>query len=141
MRVLTDTVNRRNARAQGVLTGYRVLVAEDDYFQADDIRDALHNAGAEVIGPVPTLTEAMTQVHNKVDAGVVDIGLRGTPAWPLAKMLQARQVPFVFATGFGPEVVPSTYSDVPYWAKPLDADKLVTALSTLLKQKVSGTMA
>jgi len=136
VRVLTDTMDVKNAPAQGALTGCRVLVVEDDYFQADDIRDALHNAGAEVIGPVPTLAEAMTQVHNKVDAVVLDIELRGTPAWPLAEMLGARQVPFMFATGFGPEVMPSTYADVPYWAKPLDADRLVMALAALIKQKV-----
>ena len=129
------------ALAEGALAGCRVLVVEDDYFQADDIKTALHEVGADVVGPVPTLAEALVHLHHKLDAGVLDIGLRGTLAWPVAEMLLARQVPFVFATGFGLESVPDTYAAVPYWAKPLDAGMLVMALSALVKQRAETAPA
>ena len=38
------------------LTGARVLLVEDEYYIADDLRRTLHAAGATVIGPAPTLS-------------------------------------------------------------------------------------
>ena len=43
---------------EGSLKGARVLVVEDEYFQADDLVRALGSAGAETVGPVGTLAEA-----------------------------------------------------------------------------------
>lgn len=139
--MLTGMAGKRNAPVPDTLTGWRVLVVEDDYLLADDIKTALHNASAEVIGPVPTLAEAMVLLRNDVDVAVLDIGLRKMLAWPVAEVLLARQVPFVFATGYGPEMVPLAYAGVPHWVKPLDTDKLVMALSALFKQRRAKTMA
>lgn len=118
--------------ALDALAGRRVLVVEDDYFLADDIGAALWQAGASVVGPVPTLTDALARLSTPVDAAMLDICLRGEFAWPLVDMLLARGVPFLFATGYGPEVVPPAYAAVPHWLKPLDADELVCALSALV---------
>ena len=122
--------------ALNALAGRRVLVVEDDYFLADDIGAALWQAGASVVGPVPTLAGALAQLSTPVDAAVLDISLRGEFAWPLVDMLLAREVPFLFATGYGPEAVPPAYAAVPHWLKPLDADELVCALSALVGNKM-----
>ncbi|MBB5696139.1 response regulator [Muricoccus pecuniae] len=41
------------------LRGRRILVVEDEYFIAEEVREALERAGAEVVGPVPEVGEAM----------------------------------------------------------------------------------
>lgn len=83
----------------------------------------------------------MVCLRNDAGPAVLDIGLRGMLAWPVAEVLLARQVPFVFATGYGPEMVPLAYAGAPHWVKPLDTDKLVTALSALLKQRRAKAVA
>ena len=40
------------------LRGARVLVVEDEYYIADDLRRALEAAGAEVVGPFSTIEKA-----------------------------------------------------------------------------------
>ena len=121
------------ARLPGALAGCRVLVVEDDYFLADDMKIFLSRAGADVIGPVPTLAAALAGLSGQLDAAVLDINLRGEPVWPLADALMLRKVPFIFATSYGPEVIPLAYAAIPHWVKPLNVEGLVGALLDLVE--------
>jgi hypothetical protein len=38
--------------SESTLKGRRVLIVEDDYFMADELRAEFQQAGAEVVGPV-----------------------------------------------------------------------------------------
>jgi DNA-binding NtrC family response regulator len=116
------------------LKGCRVLVIEDEYFIADGLRQALDRHGAIVIGPVATLDQALVQVQSadRIDGAVVDINLCGEMAFPVADALEARGVPFVFATGYAPAMIPPEYQHVPRWEKPFDLEALVQALPALI---------
>ena len=48
------------------LSGRRVLVVEDDYYQAADAARALRGAGAEVMGPCPTMEAALTELEEHI---------------------------------------------------------------------------
>ncbi|MGI4946814.1 MAG: response regulator [Janthinobacterium lividum] len=119
------------------LASYRVLVVEDEYFLADDIARVLIQLGAEIIGPVPTRRAALGHLENdeRIDACVLDINLRGEMAFPVADMLLARGVPFVFATGYDQAVVPDAYGHVPRWEKPFHSEHLVQFLYGLMREK------
>jgi CheY-like chemotaxis protein len=116
-----------------VLAGRRVLVVEDEYFVADDIARALHQLGAEVIGPFGSRDEALAffSAEDAVDVAVLDINVRGEPIYPLADALREHGVPFVFATGYAESSLPTAYRDVPRWEKPFDPQVLADALLDL----------
>lgn len=117
-----------------VLNGCRVLVVEDEYFIADDMADMLTRYGAEVVGPAPTLDNAMDLLGREaIDCAVLDVNLRGQMAYPLADELGRRGVPFVFATGYDPAVVPKAYSQVPRWQKPYSLEDLMLSLPELVR--------
>lgn len=79
------------------LKGLRILVAEDEYLLADDVRGALANAGAEVVGPVPSVEQAAQLVEREqIDAALLDVNLRGEMVFAIAEMLSERRVPFAF---------------------------------------------
>lgn len=113
----------------------RILVVEDEYFIADDMARALRELGAEVVGPVPTKEKALAVVasHEKLDAAVLDINLRGAAAFAVADALKEQGIPFVFATGYAPALVPSEHQDVPRWEKPFDPHELARALPGILQ--------
>jgi len=115
------------------LTGRRVLVVEDEYFVADDIVRALHQLGAEVVGPFGSRDEALASfsVEDAIDVAVLDINLHGEPIYPLADALRQHGVPFVFATGYAKSSLPAAYRDIPRWEKPFDPKSLAQALSDL----------
>ncbi len=114
--------------------GRRVLVLEDEYFLADELARVLIQLGAKVVGPVPTLTEALALLDTvRVDAAVLDVNVRGEMAFPLADALQARDVPFVFATGYDQSMIPLKYAAVPRWEKPFDSEALARTLPGLVR--------
>jgi DNA-binding response OmpR family regulator len=114
------------------LRGRRILIVEDDYLIAMAIADLLEDAGAEVIGPIAQLDQALAFVEDNAkafDAAVLDVDLRGRKSYPIADVLAAREVRFVFSTGYGAEAIDHPYRGYPRCDKPIDATVLVAALS------------
>jgi len=114
------------------LSGQRVLIVEDEYFLAQDLAEYLNHLGVEVVGPVGTVTDALELLHYAdIQGAVLDINLRGERVYPVADVLEQKQVPFVFASGYGGELEPNAYTDIPRCIKPLDFAELA---NTLLNQ-------
>ncbi|MGF0524135.1 hypothetical protein ACQEDT_21695 [Agrobacterium pusense] len=90
------------------LTGKIVLVVEDDYYVASDTATALRGAGAEVLGPCPTEDDALRVLGEETPTGVVlDLNLGGGgPRFEVAHKLVKQGTPFVFLTGYDPDVIP-----------------------------------
>lgn len=129
--------------ANQALAGQRVLVVEDEFFIADDLAQALRQQGAEVIGPVARLGEALTVISTggSIDFAVLDVNLDGDPAFPAGDALRALHVPFMFATGYDRHFIPARFQDVPYWEKPFDAGSLARALGGMSRDAAPPSSA
>jgi DNA-binding response OmpR family regulator len=80
----------------------RILVVEDEYLVADYLAVVLEDLGYEVVGPVPTIPEAMNAIAGeKLDVVLLDANLGGKSSAPIATELAARGVPFIVVTGYG----------------------------------------
>lgn len=119
-----------------ILAGSQILVVEDEYYLADEARSTLADAGAVVVGPVPSLEEAKVALtaNTRIDAALLDVNLRGELVFELADALQAQGVPFAFATGYDGEVLPSRFADRVVLGKPVRPDQLVEAFVHLIAQ-------
>jgi DNA-binding LytR/AlgR family response regulator len=114
------------------LAGRRVLVVEDEYFIADEIRQGLVALGAEVVGPFPNFQDAVAAVVGngpQVDIALLDINVRSQMVFPLARALRSRDVPVVFTTGYDRSSLDPEFQDAVLWQKPLN---LATALPSLV---------
>lgn len=121
---------------QGRLTleGCRVLVLEDEYFLASDLKEALSALGAEVIGPIPDLDSAHDQVaEGGFDVAIIDINLRDKAAYSIADALRRNDIPFVFATGYSEQIIPARFRDVIRWEKPFEMGTLMEHVEKLCK--------
>lgn len=116
----------------GPLAGVRVLVVEDVAVLAWQLRDVLAGAGAEVVGSVPSVTRALALLAGlDVDVAVLDMNLNGEPANPVADALAARNIPFLFVTGYGSDGVEGRHAGRPVLGKPFRAAALVQTLAEL----------
>jgi CheY-like chemotaxis protein len=114
------------------LSGRRVLVVEDEALVAMLVEDALLDAGAEVVGPVATVAEALLLLQGQLpEAAVLDLNLAGETSTPVADELARRGIPFVVATGYGADGLPPGHANVPVLAKPYDPADLTAALARL----------
>ena len=122
------------SRERALLAGRRVLVVEDEYFLAGDIRRALQSVGADVAGPVGEVEDALRILHDGsvVDGAVLDVNLRNEMVFPIAQELRARHVPFVFTTGYDPISIAPEFQDVLLWEKPIDIAAMIRGLGGLI---------
>jgi CheY-like chemotaxis protein len=122
------------------LKGCRVLVVEDEYFLADDIARALSAMGAEIVGPIGEIGEAGRVVNQaaRIDGAVLDINVRNESVFPVARLLRARRVPFVFASGYGGDSLDADFVDAPLWEKPLDVQGMLRALARMMLPSAVG---
>jgi CheY-like chemotaxis protein len=112
------------------LQNRRILLVEDEYYIAQDLDRSFKALGAQIVGPVATVEEALFVVDSRtpLDAAVLDINLHGKQIFVVADKLRARGVPFVFATGYGPETIPERFAGVVRCEKPVDPAKIAHAL-------------
>ncbi len=130
-------MNRGPAVPPAVLQGLRVLVVEDVAVLAWQVRDILEQAGAEVVGPAPDVRTALALLaEREVDAAVLDKNLDGETADPIADMLAARNIPFVFVTGYGSNDTSGRHCERPILGKPFKPSALVQAVAEFKQRPV-----
>jgi response regulator RpfG family c-di-GMP phosphodiesterase len=110
----------------------RVLLVEDEMLVGMMMRDLLVSAGLSVVGPVSSLSEAMTAAANvDVDAGVLDVNMGTEFVYPLAEVLKKKGIPFVFVTGYSAETIDPRFRDCNVLQKPIDVASLKSCMSAL----------
>ena len=111
------------------LSGYRVLVVEDDYLVAQEVSETLRERGARVIGPVPDLARAraLAAAHT-IDCALLDVNLKGQLVFDLAYELLDRGVRLIFTTGYDASFLPADLQDEVCLLKPVDSEDLVRKL-------------
>ena len=118
------------------LQGRRVLVVEDEALVAMMMEDGLLDAGAEIVSPACSVSEALAMIERTATDGglsvaVLDINLEGAAVFPVADCLAAHGVPFVFCTGYGEGCDRGTHVAAPVLAKPFGPDALVATIESL----------
>jgi len=111
------------------LDGKRVLLVEDEYYIADDLRRILEG----VVGLLSTLAKAHEALDDaRFDCAVIDLNLHGESALPIADRLSDSGKSFAIATAYGSGSIPDRFKDVPRVEKHFDPPavlKLVGRLS------------
>ena len=116
----------------GSLAGKRVLVAEDEFLIAHDLKRALTALDAEVIGPVSNLPAGLSLLDGEeLDAAVLDVNLCGSMSFPLADRLNEAGVPILFVTGYDEWALPDQYLGAPRIAKPFNCGDVTSAVERM----------
>src|ERR1700681_3198743 len=84
----------------------RVLVVEDEVIVGMLLEDMLEDLGCEVAAISTHLEQALHLARTlDIDLAILDVNLRGTQSFPVADVLSVRSVPFLFATGYGAQIL------------------------------------
>lgn len=115
----------------------RILVVEDEYLLADELHLELERAGAIVIGPAAGLSEAMEVINatQGIDGAVLDANLKGEMVFPAAELLQDREIPMLFVSGYDAMVIPERFIGTPRCEKPIGVRRIIDALVQALQHR------
>lgn len=102
------------------LTDSRILIVEDESLVAMLLETILEDMGCQPLGPVATVDEALAFLESgeALDAALLDVNVAGREVFPVAAILEARGVPFVFSTGYGEGGLPEAWRGRPTIQKP-----------------------
>jgi CheY-like chemotaxis protein len=107
----------------------RILIVEDETMIAMMIEDFLTELGWDVVALVGSLDRALAMARDAdIDAAVLDVNLNGQDSFAAADVLWERNIPFVFATGYGSDGITDRFPNVPVLTKPFHRDDLDRAL-------------
>ncbi len=139
-RIAINELGRRTPPDSQASSQLRVLIVEDEYYLAYDLALALEAIGVKVVGPCEHLDDAFEQAElAQFDAAIVDISLHGRQSFPVADRLQAQNIPFLFATGYGPDLIPARFSEVARCEKPFDRFKVAREIVRLCANWARGS--
>ena len=72
------------------------------------------------------------------DLAILDVNVNGKVITPVAELIKARNLPFIFATGYGSSGLPEDYRDRPALQKPFQLETLAKMINTTLKRDGLG---
>lgn len=121
----------------------RILIAEDNYLVAEELREVVRGCGYTVAGAPLSVASGLALISEDTLAGaVLDTDLGGMPSFPMCRALTAKGVPFLFLSACGTNtVVPAEFSKAPHLLKPLVAADLKSALRTMVGTPPDGIAA
>ena len=115
------------------LSNRRVLVVEDEMMIAMLIEDMLDEFSCKLVGPATNVPRALELIAKEnVEIAVLDLNLGGEDTYAIAEALQQKNVPFIFATGYGSTGVRQEYGNRRVLQKPFQARDLENALAEAL---------
>lgn len=108
----------------------RVLIVEDQFMSALALVHAVEEYGVSVIGPAPSVQEALRLLDEQAcDAALLDINLGTETVEPVAQRLDEIGCPFVFVTGYtSPKLKDPRFKTRRIIPKPVDAGMLRTVM-------------
>lgn len=108
-----------------------VLILEDEPLVAFALEDMLFELGSKDVRLATTTAEAFRCLEGYTpDLAVLDVNIRGDRSYGVACELVRRNVPIVFATGYGDAEHPEILRTVPTLTKPYSAADLKSAIGT-----------
>jgi CheY-like chemotaxis protein len=111
------------------LSNRKVLVVEDEMMIAMLIEDMLDELGCTLVGPATNVPRALDLIDKQqIEVAVLDLNLDGQDTYAIADALQRKNLPFIFATGYGSAGLRKEYGNRPVLQKPFQISDLEVAL-------------
>ena len=116
------------------LTGRSVFLVEDEVMIRMMVADMLEELGFTIAAEAGEINEAIRLAKSaEFDLAILDVNVNGKVISPVAELIQARNRPFIFATGYGSSGLPEEYRDRPALQKPFQLETLARLIDSTLK--------
>ena len=125
---------------QKTFEGITILLLEDSFILALDVKQALNSLGATVVGPFADTLQARHAFESeKIDLALLDIQVRNGTSLNLAAEITEKNIPCVFLSGYGAHYeMPANLAEIRHLQKPFDVKEATKVLMSALGLKEHG---
>ena len=121
------------------MQGVSVFLVEDEALIRMMIVEMLEELGHRVVAEAGSVQSAEPLARTSAfDLGVFDINVGGFAITPIAEIVAARGLPFIFVSGYGPEGRPKLFNDKPVLRKPFLISEFETLINAAMGEKSNG---
>ena len=114
--------------------GSSVFLVEDEVMIRMMVADMLEELGYSIAAEAGEINEAIRLAQSTdFDFAILDVNVNGKVITPVAELINARNRPFIFATGYGSSGLPEVYRDRPSLQKPFQLETLAQVITSTLK--------
>jgi CheY-like chemotaxis protein len=118
------------------LENLRVFVVEDEALVAMMLEEMLRDFGCTVVGPIDSIGAALDAVEQQAaDVAILDVNVQGESIYPVADLLHSRNIPLIFATGYGKGALKPEYQNHLTLAKPYDTEDVRQRLFAAMRAR------
>jgi DNA-binding NtrC family response regulator len=120
-------------------SGKTILIVEDEYLVAKELREIVRETGATALGPFARLAPAQQAARtSNISGAILDVTLGLETVFPLADELLARGVPFILQTGYGTTMLPERFRAVARIEKPFDLAEMRNLVGAMLQPRIEA---
>ncbi len=113
-----------------------MLIVEDEMTVALLLEEMVEDMGHEVAGLAMRLPQAEELARTRtLDVAILDVNLDGHMSYPVAEILAARGVPYLFATGYGAGGIEPRYRESVIIKKPYGLDEVREAIENCVRRQ------
>lgn len=103
----------------------RVMIVEDEIIIALDLADMVADLGHVVVKMANRVEIALEfAIDGQLDLAILDMNVRGSLSFPIATLLRGRDIPFIFASGYGKRGLIQGFRDSHVLCKPYSQNEL-----------------
>lgn len=123
-----------------LLDGHRVLLVEDSLIIALDAEDIVMRLGADEVSTAASVEAALDLLSaTPPSLAILDVNLGSTNSFPIADELLKRDIPFIFATGYGEQgQFPDVHRGRNVVQKPYTTENLAKALVEIVHKDLGA---
>jgi DNA-binding NtrC family response regulator len=111
-----------------------VFLVEDEVMIRMMVAEMLEELGYTIAAQAGELDEAMRLARSvRFDVAILDVNVNGKVVTPVARAIEKRQLPYIFATGYGTQGIPEEFRDRPTLQKPFQMDTLASMIETAIR--------
>jgi len=116
-----------------------VFLVEDETLIQMMVADMIEELGHTIIAQASDLNQALSLAQTAdFDVAILDINLNGQRIDPVAEALLRRNLPFIFASGYGEGGRIDRFRDRPALQKPFILSQLAEAIDAVLRPSGDG---
>jgi CheY-like chemotaxis protein len=112
-----------------------ILIVEDNFLLAEDLSDIVSHDLHGVAMTTGMASTAIELIPDDFQLALLDIEVLDGNTYPVARLLRANKIPFIFVSGNDPKSLPEEFKNEPFLPKPYrksDLIKLARSLTEVL---------